>query len=48
MPQGKNFDPTCFDVHAIVEVIAGPAEKQAANTLFRRVASTRADPGLSH
>jgi len=47
MPQGKDLDPTCFDVHLVAEVIAGPAQKQAANTLFRRVASTRADPGLN-
>jgi hypothetical protein len=48
MPQGEDFDPTRLDVCLVVEVITGPAKKQAANALFRRVASTRADPRMSH
>ena len=46
MPESQDFDAGCLCVDLVVKVVAGAAQKEAANTLFLGVASPRSDPWL--
>ena len=46
MPESDDLDLASFCVDLVVEVVASAAEKQTANRLLLRVASSRPDPRL--
>lgn len=46
MPKRKNFHASSFRIDLIVQVVAGAAQKQAANVLLLRVTRPRTDPRL--
>ena len=46
MPESEDFDAASFGIDLVVEVIAGTAEKKAANALLLGVASSCSDARL--
>jgi hypothetical protein len=46
MPECEDLDATGLCVDLVVEVIAGPAQEEAADALLPHVASTRSDARL--
>ena len=47
VPEGEDLDATGFCVDLVVEMVASPAQEEAADTLLLGVASARSDAGLS-
>ena len=47
VPEGEDLDAAGLRIDLVVEVVASPAKKEAANALLLGVAGSRADPRLS-
>ncbi len=47
VPKRKDLDATSFRIGLVVQVVASPAEKEAANPLFLGVARSRSDTSRS-